>query len=54
MKNYITEIEELWRIKDSLKDDPSNFKKAKQLIDQIIAELGVYTALQRRFPNTNT
>ncbi|MDG1437288.1 MAG: 2,3,4,5-tetrahydropyridine-2,6-dicarboxylate N-succinyltransferase [Rickettsiaceae bacterium] len=40
MKNYITEIEELWHIKDSLKSDINNFQKAKQLIDKIIGELG--------------
>ena len=36
MKNYIAEIEVLWGIKDSLKDNSINFKQAKQLIDQIL------------------
>ena len=40
MENYITAIEDFWQIKDSLTVDTTNFKEAKQLVDQIIAELG--------------
>lgn len=40
MKNYITAIEEFWQIRDSLKDNANNFKASKELVDQIIAELG--------------
>jgi 2,3,4,5-tetrahydropyridine-2-carboxylate N-succinyltransferase len=40
MKNYITAIEEFWQIKDSLTKDSKQFKQAKQLINQIIIEMG--------------
>ncbi len=40
MQNYITEIEEFWQNKDSLNKNSIKFKQAKELIDQIIVELG--------------
>ncbi|MDP4709459.1 MAG: 2,3,4,5-tetrahydropyridine-2,6-dicarboxylate N-succinyltransferase [Rickettsiaceae bacterium] len=39
MKNYITAIEEFWQIRDSLTKDSKQFKQAKQLVKQIVAEL---------------
>lgn len=40
MKNYVTEIEKIWQIRDSLKSDISNLTLAKQLVEEVIAKMG--------------
>ena len=39
MQNYITAIEELWQIRDSISEQNQLYVNAKKLIDEIIQQL---------------
>lgn len=39
MRNYVTEIEKLWQIRDSIRDNAADFKVAKELIGEVIAQM---------------
>jgi 2,3,4,5-tetrahydropyridine-2-carboxylate N-succinyltransferase len=39
MKNYVTEIEKFWQMRDSVKNDAAHFKIAKQLVEEVIAKM---------------
>ncbi|MEM6338988.1 MAG: 2,3,4,5-tetrahydropyridine-2,6-dicarboxylate N-succinyltransferase [Pseudomonadota bacterium] len=39
MQNHITEIEEIWQIRDSLNQDSPNFISSKKIVDEVISEL---------------
>lgn len=39
MRNYVTEIEKFWQIKDTIKDNANDFKAAEELVSEVIAKM---------------